>query len=183
MIEYTRQIIGPAVSADYSDDDIAVELDRLRIDYANRLAYMTPTTGAAGQTEYTLFEGPTFCEAVSLRDQQYAQLTIASEDNYRGAYTLAEPVSAPGVLYSGIEHDPYGAAAVLVQRHLTANAGQYINIRTGRHSISGGETREALKMQIDDLMAQSKQPQAMNLIRMDYAPGRSDDSFRWGSGY
>lgn len=133
-----RQLVGDTDTTTplFSDDQVEDALDLLRDDYSRQQLEGTPDTDADGAVTYTRYLGPPGSESVTLTDEAGTLVTPTAADDITGRYTLA--ASTYPLYWTGSIHDPYGAAANLLEAKLALGADGYVQLSAGKNALDKG---------------------------------------------
>ena len=146
LVNFVERLVNDPDNAAHSRDDIQAALDVYRIEARYEELVAVPTW-AGGAVAYREFDAalPYWETDGALYDAGYNVLTPATADWTRGRWTVATAPAQPVTLL-GWNHDPYQAAADLLEVRATQVAEDY-DFQTGPDSFKRSQRQgQLLKM-------------------------------------
>lgn len=135
LIDLVERLVGDTANSRFSREEMQAALDVYRVEarYMPLVGVPTRTVGGVAWLTYDA-AGPGYWESDAiLYSGNYTPLTPATSDWTRGRWTFAaEPVAPVTIL--GWSHDPYQAAADLLEQRAAALAEDY-DFTTGPDSF------------------------------------------------
>ena len=120
LAEVTR-LLG---TSDWFDDNtIQAALDRHRFEHLNTRLTARAQLESGGMV-YKVWDIPSYIESPAFTDLDYATVTPNTEDYLTGRIEFTSSQDDPYLLLKGFEHDPYGAAADLLEVRAVQIAGK-----------------------------------------------------------
>lgn len=173
VIAFTRKLVNDQTSSTWTDDDVQEALDRYRVELRYVALSEVPTMSGS-DTVYRTFDVPDdyrYLETdAEVFDNSFGDLSasVSSVDYTAGRWEMSTDVDRP-VYVLGWSHDPYGAAADLLEERLAALAEAY-DIRLGPDSFSRSQMREFYVQMVERYRARSRwmgTAETMTMVRPD----------------
>jgi hypothetical protein len=143
LVDFVERLVNDPANEAHSRDDIQAALDVYRIEA--RYSELAPlVTYGGGGASYLTFQAATgyWESSAVLYNASYTALTPATSDPMAGRWTFATEPARP-VTVLGWTHDPYQAAADLVEVRAAQLAEQY-DFSTGPDSFSRSQRYKQL---------------------------------------
>lgn len=160
LIDFVERLVNDPANAAHSRDDIQAALDVYRIEA--RYVELAPlATYGAGGASYLTFQATVgyWESSAALYSASYATLTPATSDPMAGRWTFAAEPARP-VTVLGFTHDPYQAAADLLEVRAAQLAEQY-DFSTGPDSFARSQRYKQLLAQAERYRAMSPRLKAV----------------------
>ena len=154
LVDFVERLVNDPSNAAHSRDDIQAALDVYRIEA--RYVELAPlATYGVGGASYLTFQAAvgSWEGSPALYNASYTALTPATSDLTAGRWTFATEPAQPVTLV-GWTHDPYQAAADLVEVRAAQLAEQY-DFSTGPDSFSRSQRYKQLLAQAERYRAMS----------------------------
>lgn len=169
IITFVREKVNDKGSDIWTDDQIQAACDVYRCEH--RYASLTPveSRAAGGAIEYLNYDGPSYLESdATIYDGQYGALTANSVDYFQSRFTFTADTNQP-VYLLGWEHDPYAAAAELLEELAATKADSLQSFSGANGSFAYAGKAAGLRKQVDRYKRMSKigTGSTVDLIRTD----------------
>lgn len=156
IAQFVQQLIDDPNGETFSLSQVVAALDALRKEH--RYTRLTPlvTRSSGGTSTYLIYDAPSYLEtdAVVL-NSNYDALTPSAVDYTAGRFTFSSEPVRP-VRLVGWEHDPYGAAADLLEQHATSEAGNVQSFNSQNGSFTYAAKNRNFQRQADRYRSMSK---------------------------
>lgn len=170
IITFTRALVDDAGSLIWTDDQMQTALDRYRRELRYEQTLAIPTRSASTVT-YTTFDTPLesgYLETDAvLYDNTYTAITgtASAPDYVRGRWVFSAEPDRP-VYILGWSHDPYSAAADLLEQRLTTLLGAY-DVTLGPDSFSRSQMVSNYRAMIKDYRQKSREMGGLTVSRVE----------------
>lgn len=124
IIRYVHRLINDWTADTYDFDRVQSALDRYRVEHRYVELTKLETRTAGGAITYLTYVSPSYLETdAQIVDSDYAVTAPTTSDYTNGRFTYTAEPNYPLYLV-GFEHDPYSAAADLLEQYATSEADQ-----------------------------------------------------------
>ena len=179
LVDLVERLVGDTANSRFSREEMQAALDVYRVEA--RYEALTPVpTWVGGAAVYRVFDGdaPYWETDATLHDASYAALTPATSDWTRGRWSFAAAPTRP-VTILGWNHDPYQAAADLLEQRAAALAEEY-DFTTGPDTFKRSQRHDQLLAMASRYRAMSPRLKAVADAAADWTmPEITVDVFRW----
>lgn len=155
---FVARLCNDEANAYHSENEIQDALDRYRVEARYLQLDAVPTYAVGGVATYTIFTAPRglmYWETDGgIVDNDYTTLTPATSDWKNGRWTFSTAPDRP-IRITGYYHDPYNAAADLLEVRLAMMAEAYDFRTSDGDAYSRSQARDGLKALIAQYRAQA----------------------------
>ena len=156
IIDLVQKLVDDTDGDIFDINDIQDALDALRMEHRYTKLAPVETRASGGTITYLNYDGPSYLETdATVYDSNYDALSPSSVDYTRSRFTFSSDTARP-VYLLGWEHDPYGAAADLLERAAVGEAGNVQSFNSANGSFTYAAKNRNWQRQADRLRGMSK---------------------------